>query len=113
MSKRNIEKHILMNKAEAQDLQKKAKRACLSEGGLIRLLLKGYEPREKPDERFYDVMRELSAIGNNINQLAVKANALGFIDAPMLKAEALRWHRFQADVEAVFLRPGESNLKWQ
>ncbi len=57
MSKRNIEKHILMNKAEAQDLQKKAKRACLSEGGLIRLLLKGYEPREKPDERFYDVMR--------------------------------------------------------
>ena len=56
MSKRNIEKHILMNKAEAQDLQKKAKRACLSEGGLIRLLLKGYEPREKPDERFYDVI---------------------------------------------------------
>ena len=74
MSKRNIEKHILMNKAEAQDLQKKAKRACLSEGGLIRLLLRGYEPREKPDERFYDVMRELSAIGNNINQLAAKAN---------------------------------------
>ena len=33
--------HILMNKAEAQDLKKKAKRACLSEGGLIRLLLKG------------------------------------------------------------------------
>ena len=113
MSKRNIEKHILMNKAEAQDLQKKAKRACLSEGGLIRLLLRGYEPREKPDERFYDVMRELSAIGNNINQLAAKANALGFIDTPMLKAEALRWHRFQADIEAVFLRPGESNLKWQ
>ena len=51
--------------------------------------------------------------GNNINQLAVKANALGFIDAPMLKAEALRWHKFQADIEAVFLRPGESNLKWQ
>ncbi len=60
MSKRNIEKHILMTKAEAQDLQKKAKRACLSEGGLIRLVLKGYEPREKPDERFYDVMRGLS-----------------------------------------------------
>ena len=78
MSKRNIEKHILMNKAEAQDLQKKAKRACLSEGGLIRLLLKGYEPREKPDERFYDVMRELSAIGNNINQITRAVNARGF-----------------------------------
>lgn len=113
MSKRNIEKHILMNKAEAQDLQKKAKRACLSEGGLIRLLLKGYEPREKPDERFYDVMRELSAIGNNINQLAAKAYTLGFIDVPMLKNEANRWHRFQADIEATFLRPAESKLKWK
>ena len=113
MSKRNIEKHILMNKAEAQDLQKKAKRACLSEGGLIRLLLKGYEPREKPDERFYDVMRELSAIGNNINQLAAKAHTLGFIDVPMLKNEANRWHRFQADIEATFLRPAESKFKWK
>lgn len=113
MSKRNIEKHILMNKAEAQDLQKKAKRACLSEGGLIRLLLRGYEPREKPDERFYDVMRELSAIGNNINQLAAKAHTLGFIDVPMLKNEANRWHRFQADIEATFLRPAESKLKWK
>ena len=104
---------ILMNKAEAQDLQKKAKRACLSEGGLIRLVLKGYEPREKPDERFYDVMRELSAIGNNINQLAAKANTLGFVDAPQLKKEAERWHKFQADVERVFLRPNESDMKWQ
>ena len=110
MSKRNIEKHILMNKAEAQDLQKKAKRACLSEGGLIRLLLKGYEPREKPDERFYDVMRELSAIGNNINQLAAKANTLGFVDAPQLKKEAERWHKFQADVERTFLRPDKSDM---
>ena len=78
MSKRNIEKHILMTKAEAQDLQKKAKRACLSEGGLIRLVLKGYEPREKPDERFYDVMRELTSIGNNINQITRAVNARGF-----------------------------------
>ena len=69
MSKRNIEKHFLMNRQEAQDLQKKAKKACLTEAALIRLLLRGYEPREKPDERFYDAMRELSAIGNNINQL--------------------------------------------
>lgn len=113
MSKRSIEKHILMTKAEAQDLQKKAKKACLSEAGLIRLLLRGYEPREKPDDRFYDVMCELSAIGNNINQLTVKANTLGFVDAPQLKKEAERWHKFQSDIERVFLRPNESDMKWQ
>lgn len=111
--KRNIEKHILMNKAEAQDLQKKAKKACLSEAGLIRLLIKGYEPKERPDERFFDVMRQLSSIGNNINQLAAQANTLGFVDAPKLKKEAERWHKFQADVERQFLRPDKCDMKWQ
>lgn len=111
--KRTIKKQFWFSRDEAQDLQKKAKKACLSEAGLVRLLLRGYEPREKPDDRFYDVMRELSAIGNNINQLAAKANTLGFIDAPQLKKEAERWHKFQADIERVFLRPDKSNMKWQ
>lgn len=113
MRKRNIQKSVRFSRDEAQDLQKKAKKACLSEAGLIRLLLRGYEPREKPDERFYDVMRELSSIGNNINQLAVKANALGFVDAPQLKKEAERWHKFQADIERTYLRPDKSEMKWQ
>ncbi len=113
MRKRNIQKIVRFSRDEAQDLQKKAKKACLSEAGLIRLLLRGYEPREKPDERFYDVMRELSSIGNNINQLAVKANALGFVDAPQLKKEAERWHKFQADIERTYLRPDKNEMKWQ
>lgn len=113
MRKRNIQKIVRFSRDEAQDLQKKAKKACLSEAGLIRLLLRGYEPREKPDERFYDVMRELSSIGNNINQLAVKENALGFVDAPQLKKEAERWHKFQADIERTYLRPDKSEMKWQ
>lgn len=111
MRKRNIQKIVRFSRDEAQDLQKKAKKACLSEAGLIRLLLRGYEPREKPDERFYDVMRELSSIGNNINQLAVKANALGFVDAPQLKKEAERWHKFQADIERTYLRPDKNEMK--
>lgn len=113
MSRRNIEKHILMTRAEAQELQKKAKKACLSEGGLIRMLVKGYEPKEKPDDRFYDALRELSAIGNNIHQLAAKANALNFIDAPMLEQEMKRWAKFQSDIERKFLRPDKSDVKWQ
>lgn len=111
--RRTIEKHILLNREEAQDLQKKAKKACLSEGALLRLLLRGYSPKEQPDERFYDVMRELSSIGNNINQLAAKANSLGFVDAVQLSKEAERWHKFQADIEREFLRPEKSEMKWQ
>ena len=75
--------------------------------------MRGYEPKEKPDERFYDAMRNFSAIGNNLTQLAAKAHTLGFIDVPMLKNEAERWHKFQADVERQLLRPEKSGMKWQ
>ena len=104
--KRTIKKQFWFSRDEAQDLQKKAK-------ALVRLLLRGYEPKEKPDDRFYDAMREFSAIGNNIHQISVKANALGFIDTQKLNSELDRLHKFQADMERQFLRPGESNLKWQ
>ena len=87
--KRTVKKQFWFSKAEAQDLQKKAKKACLTEAALVRLLLRGYEPREKPDERFYDAMRELSAIGNNINQLAHQANARGAATGDEI-TEALR-----------------------
>ena len=68
--KRTVKKQFWFSKPEAQDLQKKAKKTCLSEAALVRLLVRGYEPKERPDEKFYDVMRQLSAIGNNINPVS-------------------------------------------
>lgn len=111
--KRTVKKQFWFSRDEAQDLKKKAKRTCLSEAALVRLLIKGYEPKEKPDERFYDAMRELSAIGNNIHQLSAKANSLNFIDAPQLAKEAKHWHKFQAEIEKKFLRPEKCAEKWQ
>ena len=103
--KRTIKKQIWLNREEAHELQKKAKKECLTEAGLIRSLLKGYEPKQQPDERFYDFMRELSRIGNSLNQIAAKANSLGYIDMPLYEDEVKRLHRFQADIEEVVLLP--------
>ena len=72
--KRTVKKQFWLSRDEAQELQKKAKRTCLSEAALFRLLVRDFEPKEKPDDRFYDVMRQLSAIGNNVNQIAKIAN---------------------------------------
>lgn len=57
--KRTIKKQVWMNKAEAQDLQKKAKKACMTEARLIRMLLEGYNPPVALDDRFYDAMGEM------------------------------------------------------
>ena len=112
MNKR-IKKQFWLSPQEVAELKRKAEIAEISETAVIRLLIRGYEPKEKPDDRFYDAMREFSAIGNNIHQISVKANALGFIDTQKLNSELDRLHKFQADMERQFLRPGESNLKWQ
>ena len=111
--KRNIKKQFWLSREEAEDLRKKAKKACLTEAALLRLLIKGYEPRAKPDDRFYEVMRELSSIGTNLNQLAAKAHSLNFIDAPKLDEEALRWGQFQLRVEQEFLQPEKKGSKWR
>lgn len=111
--KRNVKKNFWLSRDEAQELAKKARKACLTEAALIRFLIKGYEPREKPDDRFYTAMRELTGIGNNINQLTAKANALGFIDAPELNRELKRLRKFQEDIEREFLCPADAGQKWQ
>ena len=44
-------------------------------------------------------MRWSKAIG------AAKANALDYIDTPMLQEEAARWRQFQTDVRKAYLLP--------
>lgn len=112
MNKR-VKKQFWLSPQDARELKRKADVASLCETAVIRILIRGFEPKEKPDERFYDTMQELSDIGKNINRLADIANSQGSIDASQLKAEAQRWHKFQADIEQVFLRPDKSEIKWQ
>ena len=44
--KRTIRKYYTLNREEAELLKKKAKKACRSEAGLVRELVRGYSPRE-------------------------------------------------------------------
>ncbi len=110
--KKTAQKNIRMTPEEALLLTKKAQKTCMTESSLVRALIKGFSPKEKPDDRFYEAMRQLSGIANNINQLAAKAHSLGFIDAQKLDEEVIRWHQFQADIERQFLRPEDDRKRW-
>ena len=76
--KRRVKKQFWLSPQDARELKRKAKLCGITETAVIRILLHGYEPKEKPDARFYEAMRQLSAIGNNINQIARTVNARGF-----------------------------------
>ena len=105
MRKRNVQILFRLTEEEAEYLCSLAERAGHSRQALLQSMVMGYRLCEKPDPEFYKIMRELSAIGNRINQLAAKANALGFVDAPMLNEEARKWHEFQIDIRKKYLLP--------
>ena len=105
MRKRNVQILFRLTEEEAEQLYSLVKKSGCSKEAFLRAMVKGYRLCEKPDPEFYKMMRELSAIGNRINQLAAKANALNFVDAPMLKEEAQRWHEFQIAVRKKYLLP--------
>ena len=95
MRKRNVQILFRLTEEEAEHLNELVRKSGRSKEAFLREMVRGYQLCEKPDPEFYKMMRELSAIGNRINQLAVKANALGFVDTPMLREETRKWNKLQ------------------
>lgn len=111
--KRTIKKQVWLNRDEAEQLRKKSKKACLTEAGLLRFLLRGYEPKAKPDDKFYDAMNEMREMTESIERLTRRLDDRDEIMTNALRDEIERWHRFQAAIEMTFLSPAESSLKWR
>ena len=80
MRKRNVHIQFWLDKKEAEAFQKKVKRSGLSREAYLRHLVNGLEPQDAPPPNYYAMMRELHGIGNNLNQIAVKAHTLNVLD---------------------------------
>lgn len=72
---------VRLNDAEYEDFLDKVKKSKLNQQAYIRMLLKGLKPRDAPPPDYYAFKREVNAIGNNLNQIAYVANAIGYIDS--------------------------------
>ena len=64
-----------MDETEYRHLQEQCSVTGLSVGVLIRKLIAGVQLRPRPPGEYTKLLHELSAIGNNINQIAYWANA--------------------------------------
>lgn len=80
MRKRNIRVQLWLNKKEAESLDKRVKKSRLSREAYLRHLINGVVPRDAPPPDYFSMMRELHGIGNNLNQIAQKANILNVVD---------------------------------
>lgn len=105
MRKRNIQIIVRLNAKEQQHLAKQVKKTGLSQEAFIRTLINGYVPKELPPPDYYAMMRELHAIGSNLNQIAAKANATGHIDRTVFQYEANRLRKAVLDIQAAVTSP--------
>lgn len=80
MLKRNIKITFRLNRTENERFKKRVKKSGLSQEAYIRHLLDDLVPTDVPPPDYYTMMRTLHGIGNNLNQIAQKANVLNVID---------------------------------
>ena len=105
---RTIKKQFWLNSKEGEALRRNAEKTCLTETALVRLLITGFEPREKPDAAFYQDMNQLSAIGNNLNQIATRLNSSGTVDSTQLKEEIEKLKAFRLALLKKYVEPDEA-----
>ena len=102
--RRTRKKQFWFNKEECDLLAINSQKAGLCESEYIRELLVGYKLKEKPDDRFYEYIRLLRSLANNMNQIAKKAHTLGFIDEVSYRSNVDKIILFIDEVKDKYLR---------
>lgn len=75
MRTRNRHISVWMNEREYRHLRAQAELVGMGIDPFIRSLVSGVQLRPRPPDTYSALLRELSAIGNNVNQIAYWANA--------------------------------------
>ena len=97
---------IRFSDEELQRLDEWSAAANMSRSNYIRQLVAGFQPVEFPPVEYKQVIDELQHIGINMNQIATKANSLGFIDEPEYRRNANCVWRIVAELSAQLARGG-------
>ena len=105
MNHRNIEIKVRLNRKEAEALNKKVKKSRISREAYLRHLINGVVPQDAPPPEYFDFMRELHRVGNNLNQIAQKAHVLTVIDAPRYDATVREFEKVIRDITQAVILP--------
>ena len=85
MRKRNIDIHLFLNEEEFYLLNELSVKTNLSKSQVLRFLLSTSNLIEAPPIEYKVLIRELRAIGNNLNPLIVIARSNGILNVSGLK----------------------------
>ena len=105
MDKRIYEIKVWLTAEEMDHLNQLVAASRLSRETYLRKLISGVVPKEAPPPDFWAMMRELHAIGNNLNQIAMKAHVLNAIDAKHYDEGVLLFQTAVQDILSAVLEP--------
>jgi hypothetical protein len=80
MRTRNKEVCLWFTEEELKALDDKVQRTGLTRASFLRKVLLGHEIKERPPVEFFEVLKNLRQINNNLNQIAWKTNSTGQVD---------------------------------
>ena len=105
LNNRTIEIKVRLNQKEATILNERVKKSCLSREAYLRQLINGLVPQDAPPPDYYAIMKELYKIGNNLNQIARKAQSLNMIDVPLYKKAVGEFETVVKEITAAVMLP--------
>lgn len=105
MLKRSIKITFRLNPQECQQFKKQVEKTGFSQERYLRTLINGYIPKELPSPDYHAMMKELRAIGNNLNQIAARANVTGHIDRMIFQVEADQLRQDVLNIQAAVTLP--------
>ncbi len=85
MAKRNCRFEVRLTKDEYYDMTKKARKAGLTTGALVRMAVAGLEIHEAPSADVPVLIREIRRTGSNLNQILKIALAKDLLEVPDLR----------------------------
>lgn len=102
MRKRKNELHVFLNEAEYAQLNKLASETGLSKSKIVWYLICGFSPPQAPPADYRKLIRQIRAVGNNLNQILTVAKANGILNVPDLRREILDLRNVEKEIQQVF-----------
>ena len=109
MKKRTEEVLLWLTEKEKMKLKTNAKKSGLTVQAYLRKLLDGIQPKELPPADFYEVLKTLRQISINMNQVAIKANMTGAINADAYWENSKRLQEVIGEIKTIMFEAGKEN----
>ena len=95
-----------MNEEENRILNEKVKKSGLNKSEFFRKIILDYQLKEKPDEKFYEILSQLRGMATNLNQMSRVYNQYkGLMREDRITPVLNQVQNFILSLEEVYLIP--------